>query len=209
MEVGKLIEWLRSNQRTLLIAAPLLIVCFLLFNPFKNASTEIPTPLLPAQQPEVPLLEETIESEPLPLQVDIKGRITSPGVYQVNDGDRVIDLIELAGGTTDDAEMTLVNLSQKLHDEMVVYIPAVGEEIPEATQASQSQDGDSRNGKINLNKADLTTLQEIPGIGPAKAQAIIDFRDTEGSFKTIEEIKNISGIGEKTFEKMKDAIDVR
>ena len=127
-----MIEWLRSNQRTLLIAIPLLLVCFLLFNPFKNASTEIPTPLLPAQTSDVQAIEETIDLAPISsILVDIKGKITSPGVYQVNQGDRVIDLIELAGGTTEDAEMTTVNLSLKLHDEMVVYIPGVDEEIPD------------------------------------------------------------------------------
>ncbi|MEW9500498.1 helix-hairpin-helix domain-containing protein [Jeotgalibacillus marinus] len=205
-------EWLRSNQRTLLIIIPLLLVCFLLFNPFKNASTEIPTPLVPAQEPVTPAVEEAPKSESILVQVDIKGMVNLPGVYQVNDGDRVVDLIQLAGGTTDEAEMTSVNLAQKIHDEMVVYIPAVGEEIPSVihtTQSPERESGESQNGKINLNEADSTTLQTIPGIGQAKAQAIIDFRDTVGRFESIEDIKKISGIGDKTFDKMEELIDTK
>lgn len=205
-------EWLRSNQRTLLIIIPLLLVWFLLFNPFKNASTEIPTPLVPAQEPVSPAVEESPKSESILVQVDIKGMVNLPGVYQVNDGDRVVDLIQLAGGTTDEAEMTSVNLAQKLQDEMVVYIPAVGEEIPSVTHTTQSperESGESQNGRINLNEADSTTLQTIPGIGPAKAKAVIDYRDSVGQFKSIEDIKKISGIGDKTFDKMKELIDTK
>jgi len=199
--------WLQSNQRTLIFAVPLLIICFLLFNPFKSASTEIPSPLTPLPE-NSSIEEEPIIIQPESLKVDIKGMVRSPGVYLVNEGDRVIDLLKLAGGEIENADINQVNLSQKLQDEMVVYIPEVGEEVSsfslDLTQTSTSSEG-----KININTADSTMLQTIPGVGPAKAQAIIDYREINGNFTSIEDIKNISGIGDKTFDKLKESIDVK
>jgi len=207
-------NWFQTNQRILLMASPLLLVCFLLFNSFNSASTEVPSPLINSNelsaQDEVQTVESVTE-EPAAIQVDIKGRILIPGVYSVKEGDRVIDLVDLAGGPGEDADMTAVNLSQKLHDEMVIYIPAAGEEIPEmAVQPKSVSDNSSaEESKINLNQADSSLLQTIPGVGPAKAQAIIDYRESVGNFESIEDIKKISGIGDKTFDKLKESIDVK
>ncbi|TDL34480.1 hypothetical protein E2R51_01835 [Jeotgalibacillus sp. S-D1] len=204
-------QWLQLNRRILLISCPLLLVFFLLFNPFKSASTEIPTPLAPVAEP----ISQSEESEPLPIetspqiQVDIKGKVQSPGVYTVADGDRVIDLIKLAGGETAEADMREVNLSQKLYDEMVIYIPAEGEEVKAPATQPGAAAAPGQKVKVNLNSADSDMLQTIPGIGPSKAEAILDYRDTVGRFETIEDIKNISGIGDKTFDKLKESIDVK
>ena len=151
-------------------------------------------------------LEENPQEEEN-LVVDVKGAIKSPGVYEMRLGDRVIDVIEQAGGLHENADSNNINFAMKLVDEMVLYIPIVGEEkIIEPTAGGvQNQDG----GKVNLNKASEAELQTLTGVGPAKATAIIEYRNQNGGFKKVEEIMEISGIGEKTFEKFKDQITVR
>ncbi|WP_040207914.1 helix-hairpin-helix domain-containing protein [Neobacillus jeddahensis] len=147
------------------------------------------------------------------VMVDVKGQVAQPGVYQSNTGERVIDVIGRAGGLTDQADQTQVNFAEHVVDEMVIYIPAKGEEgiiVPDAAGGDGTASGGAskQQGKININKADVQELQNLPGVGPAKAEAIIEYRNTSGPFKTIEDLKNISGIGEKTFEKLQEMIAV-
>ncbi|MEH7303899.1 helix-hairpin-helix domain-containing protein [Neobacillus drentensis] len=172
-------------------------------------------------------MEETLQSEekenrniqpekqsdlPEKIMVDVKGQIKQPGVYQANTGERVIDVISRAGGLTDKADQSQVNFAEHVKDEMIIYIPAKGEEgitTPIASGGNTSSSGGSqKDTKININKADETQLQNLPGIGPAKAAAIVEYRNTSGPFKTVEDLKNISGIGDKTFEKLKDLITI-
>lgn len=145
--------------------------------------------------------------------VDIKGQVNHPGVYQSNQEERVIDVIKKAGGFTSKANEGVVNLAARVKDEMVIYIPAKGEVIsnqPANSISNLSSAGEEiNNKKINLNTADETELQNIPGIGPSKAAAIAAYRKENGPFQSIEDIKNISGIGEKTFEKLKEEIVVQ
>jgi len=152
-------------------------------------------------------------NQPENIMVDVKGQVNRPGVYQSNTGERVIDVIGRAGGLTEQADQTQVNFAEHVEDEMVIYIPGKGEEgssLPSSIGASgtfSSADGQKQE-KININKADEQELQNLPGIGQAKAAAIIEFRNTSGPFKAIEDLRNISGIGDKTFEKLKDLIAV-
>ncbi|KAA9242614.1 MULTISPECIES: helix-hairpin-helix domain-containing protein [Aerococcus] len=152
------------------------------------------------------------------IYVDVKGAVKSPGLYQVQAGDRVLDAIDLAGGLNDQADSKRINLSQRLQDQMVVYVPALDEEVGaedlmaitpvlsgDGPTAGSSQ-GDSQT--ININTADASQLQEISGIGEKKAADIIQYRENKGSFQTIEEITEVSGIGDKTFEKIKEQITV-
>jgi len=147
------------------------------------------------------------------IMVDVKGAVQYPGVYELTTEDRVIDAIERAGGYLAEAQSTALNHAQKLQDEMVIYIPKEGEEIDQSPQnglvvsspAASSDLGD----KVDLNSADEAALTAIPGIGPSKAQAILAYREENGSFQTIEDLKNISGIGDKTFEKLKEFIVVK
>ena len=159
-----------------------------------------------SNEPQSLELEENPQEEEN-LVVDVKGAIKSPGVYEMKLGDRVIDVIEQAGGLHENADSNNINFAMKLVDEMVLYIPIVGEEIIiEPTVGGVQNQGD---GKVNLNKASEAELQTLTGVGPAKATAIIEYRDQNGGFKKVEEIMEISGIGEKTFEKFKDQITVR
>lgn len=152
-------------------------------------------------------------TQPEKIMVDVKGQVKQPGVYESNTGERIMDVIGRAGGLTEQADQTQVNLAEHVQDAMIIYIPSKGEEgasTPSSSGGNMAADGTSQNqGKININKADEQELQNLPGIGPAKAAAIIDYRNTGGPFKTIEDLKNVSGIGDKTFEKLKDLLVVK
>jgi competence protein ComEA len=113
---------------------------------------------------------------PEKIMVDVKGQIKLPGVYQANTSERVIDVISRAGGLTDKADQGQVNFAEHVQDEMIIYIPAKGEEVLPSAPTGGSQitnSGNQKESKININKADETELQNLPGIGPAKAAAII------------------------------------
>ena len=147
-------------------------------------------------------------------KVDVKGAVQKPGVYEFTVGDRVTDVINKAGGLQDGADSRQVNMAQLVEDEMVVYIPKKGEVIESPHQAglqssSETGSGSTANGKININKATSEELQELPGIGPSKATAIIQKREELGSFQAIEDLKEVTGIGEKTFEKLRESITVK
>lgn len=135
----------------------------------------------------------TKEEKPNELYVDISGQVKTPGVYKVNEGTRLFQLIKLAGGLKSNADMNSFNQAELITDEQKVVIPKRGE-------------ADHETGLININDADSNTLQQIPGVGPATAEKIINHRDENGRFKSIEEIKSVNGIGEKTYLKMKDLI---
>lgn len=149
-------------------------------------------------------MEEIVEEDIL---VDVKGAVKNPGVYYARAGDRVIDVIDEAGGLIDGADESAVNFAMRVTDEMVIYIPKEGEEVdlPEEVQAPVQTEG----GKVNLNKANQSELETLPGIGPAKAEAIIEYRERKGPFKAIEDLMLVSGFGEKTFAKLKDEITVK
>lgn len=140
--------------------------------------------------------------------VDLKGEIVNPGIYEANDGERVQDLITKAGGFSKNADKLKVNLAQKVKDEMVIYVPKIGEEINVSLFDEAESTTNNSEGKVNINSANKDQLQTIPGIGPSKADAIIEYREQKGEFKKIEEIKNVTGIGEKTYEKLKDSISI-
>ena len=150
---------------------------------------------------EVPL--EPQESEVTIVLVDVKGAVATPGVYEVSANGRVKDVIQKAGGFLEEADQTQLNLAGKVVDEMMIYVPLKGE----TTVASTSANAESV--LISINSADLTELQQLPGIGPAKGEAIIQYREENGPFGAVEDLQNISGIGEKTFEKLKDLITVQ
>ncbi|MEH6941182.1 helix-hairpin-helix domain-containing protein [Bacillus sp. JJ722] len=149
--------------------------------------------------------EETIK------KVDVKGAVNRPGVYVASKDDRVLDVIEKAGSFTAKADRNAVNLAQRVEDQMLIYVPNVGEQPPQAMSpmsVESSSNEASGEGKININTASEDELQTIPGIGPAKAKAIIQYRTEKGSFSNVDELKEISGIGDKTFEKLKDQVTI-
>lgn len=140
--------------------------------------------------------------------VDVKGAVNHPGVYSLPSQSRVTDAIKRAGGLSNLADSKSVNLAQKLQDETVIYVAQKGEKITvvEEEKANNIATQGNSKGKINLNKADLSSLQTISGVGAKRAQDILDYRDSQGGFKTIDDLKNVSGIGEKTLEKLRQDV---
>jgi len=140
------------------------------------------------------------------VMIDVKGAVQKPGVYEMAGGKRVMDAVQRAGGFTEGAAKEMVNLAQRLQDEMVIVIPLEGEEsqLP-AIQTSGKGTG-TESTQININTASQEELETLPGIGPSKAKAIIQHREENGSFSSAEDITSVSGIGKKTFENLKDAI---
>ncbi|WP_439444292.1 helix-hairpin-helix domain-containing protein [Listeria aquatica] len=141
--------------------------------------------------------------------VDVKGAVRTPGVYQIPKDGRVKDAIDRAGGLLNEADPSSVNLAQKLKDEMVVEVIKKGEKGSSAlagTTASTTEKAESE--KVNINQATAQDLEQVPGIGKAKATAIIEYREKEGLFTKIEDLTQISGIGEKTLEKLKAYLEI-
>lgn len=141
--------------------------------------------------------------------VDISGQVVNPGVYELSSGSRLNDVINMAGGLKEDADIDSIKRAEPVEDGQKVFVPKIASE-DEAEGTGQSGEREGRQvEKVNINKADMTQLQSIPGVGPATAEKIIQYRQTNGKFKAAEDLKNVSGIGDKTFEKMADMITVQ
>ncbi|PAT01557.1 hypothetical protein CI105_05645 [Candidatus Izimaplasma bacterium ZiA1] len=144
------------------------------------------------------------------IYIDIKGCVNNPGVYKIRLNSRLFQALELAGGLTNEADTLRINLSLKLDDEAIIYIPSIIEnEIDEPTDPVvilPPQDDDY--GLVNINTASMSDLETLKGIGPSTAEAIINYRETIKRFDKIEDIMNVSGIGEATFNSIKDDITV-
>lgn len=143
-------------------------------------------------------------------KVYISGEINKPGVYQIKDGDRLEDLINEAGGLTDKASEKILNLAQRLDDQMKIYIPNIDEENSleniDPNQAANIS-ASSKSELININTASKEELMSLPNIGDKRADAIIEYRSAN-KFEKIEDIKNVTGIGDKFYEALKDLITI-
>ena len=137
--------------------------------------------------------------------VDVKGAVKHPGVFETTKDKRVKDLIEEAGGLLDDADTSTLNLSQRVKDQMVIYVLKHGEKPKQISDGGSSS---SNTDVININTANKEQLMKISGVGKTKAEAIISYREKNGDFKKKEDITKVRGIGKATFEKIKDKIEV-
>jgi competence protein ComEA len=149
---------------------------------------------------------------PSPILVQIEGEVLSPGVYTLSKDSRLDDLIQSAGGLTDNADQGRINLVIILQDGDFYYIPAVEETIPETAANSpdnlQTTDGNSIQYPLNLNLANQEELESLPGIGPSKASDIISYRDAHGPFESVDDLVNITGIGQNTVDSLRDYLIV-
>ena len=143
---------------------------------------------------------ESAEDESRRIYVHISGAVRNPGVYEMGENDRVFHLIEKAGGFTEEADRGAVNQAAYVHDGEQIRIPCEYE-VPE-------EDGEARDPRININLAGREELMSLPGIGAAKAEAILEYRKKNGSFQKPEDLMNVSGIGESLFEKLRDRIRI-
>lgn len=154
------------------------------------------------------------------ITIFISGEVKSPGVVELYSEDRLMDGVKKCGGVTDEADMNRINLAMKISDEGHYIIPKIGEDIEnvkdkgkETVNQTQNLNDDKseqnkENNKININNASLLELDSLPGVGEVTAQKIMDYREENTKFKSIEEIKNVKGIGENKFNNLKDYISI-
>ena len=161
--------------------------------------TEVVVTTVLAEKTEVSTTQETV------IFVDIKGAVKNPGVYQMKVGDRVKDALEAAGGLTEEADSQKVNLAKRLEDQMVIVVPKVGEEAEEIP-AGETRNEATKEGKVNINTATVEELKTLKGVGEKKAEAIIEYRKKNGSFKTKEDLMKVRGIGKKLFDSFQERI---
>ena len=174
--------------------------------------------LLASQPPKGNPVELLPPPTPIPIQVHILGEVKNPGVYALPIKSRVQDAINAAGGFTDRADRSGINLAEPLEDGISLHVlEIIQTETPETKSSLNDKDTNirptsksitSQSQLININIADQVTLETLSGIGPVTAQKIIDFRNEFGPFTNINEIQKVSGIGPVTFEKIKDFITV-
>lgn len=198
-----------SKREYIFVGVIILLVCVISVSAFRSFfnGNEAEVEALFLESIEMNEHEEVETIEPMKVIVDVKGAVARPGVYEVDEGSRVIDVIEKAGGILENADVNQINFAETLKDEMVVYVPKIGEEMNQSQTVSSS--GASHNDKIRINYATSEELQKLTGIGPSKAEAIISYREENGPFQVEEDLLNVSGIGQKTFEKIKDEITVK
>ena len=152
-------------------------------------------------------LEEKINEKESLIVVEIKGEVVNPDVYTLNEGSIVKDLIDMAGGLTTEADISNINRAKEIKNHELIIIRNINDKTNEddVIEDSISEEGIDDT-LISINNSDIEQLKEIPGIGEVKAKAIISYRESNGEFRSIDELKNVDGIGEKTFEKIKDNI---
>ena len=136
------------------------------------------------------------------LLVHVTGCVARPGLYELNEGARVLDAVSAAGGFTPQAERSGVNLARKVADGEQLHIPAVGEVAPSPAGAP------SAGGVLNLNTASEAELESLPRVGPAMAARIVAWREKNGPFRSVDELLEVSGIGEKTLDGLRGSVTV-
>ncbi len=219
-----MMELKKNEQKALMV-----IIFFLLagagvriYGNFKADSNIIPVnkysePVVTSNPLELPT---SVAESPTPQKqkniiAHICGGVKSPGVYTMPDNSRVKDFIDAAGGASRDGITDAINLARIVRDGEKIVIPQAGKTVADNENGSTGSEPvlynshEENKGKIDINTATLAGLDSIPGIGPVIAQRIIDHRNANGNFKSVEDIKNVKGIGEKTFEKIKDYIEVK
>lgn len=170
---------------------------FLFQNPKEDVWTDVSVPTEQTTQTTTSVPQQII-------LVDIKGAVKKPGVYELPVNARLHELVNVAGGLTDDAEDRQVNMAIVLADQQLVYIPRKGETVEQTNLPPQL----GNESKVNINTASAEELQTLTGIGEKKAQAIIDYRTQNGNFQSIDQLTEVDGFGEKTVEKLRDSITI-
>ncbi|MBR6700549.1 MAG: helix-hairpin-helix domain-containing protein [Firmicutes bacterium] len=145
--------------------------------------------------------EQEINEENAIMIIDVEGAVSYPGIVKIREGSRVYEAVEEAGGLLDTADTKYVNLAEEVTDGSIIYIPFKEEVSKDMTE-------DAAGSKVNINTAGKEDLMKLPGIGESYAEAIIEYRNTNGTFKANEDVMNVTGIGEAKYENIKDMICV-
>lgn len=167
-----------------------------------------PSPPIVVSTP-LPTPTPTSIPTPAPIRIHVSGAVHQPAVYELPPGSIVQDAINIAGGPASDADLDHINLALELQDQQQVYVPRQGETNPPPPVSGGEPGGGGAVGTlININTATAAELERLPRIGPVTAQRIVEYREANGPFETIEDIQNVAGIGPATFEGLKDLITV-
>lgn len=208
---------LSKTQRSILIivaAAIILIIGYYIYGR-NSGSNEVIT------DEEILVKDDTIEKEDNKIKIHIIGAVQKEGIITLDENARVSDAVEAAGGLREDADINKINLAYILEDGMKIKIPSINDkeetdetnseivDNKETIQITPESSTKSITKKININKASQTELESLPGIGPTTALKIIDFRNENGKFASIEDLKEVAGIGESKYDKIKDLITVK
>jgi competence protein ComEA len=166
----------------------------------------------PDESPGQPAAAVSAPPTPTEIVVHVAGLVRDPGVYRFHQGDRVVDAIDAAGGARPGADLTTLNLAALLSDGEQVVVGKTGPAPPsgtsEGTGGGGSAPGSGGAGPVNVNSATLEQLESLPGIGPALGQRIIDYREQHGPYHTVDDLLNVSGIGDKTLEDLRPLVTV-
>ncbi|HEL2110974.1 TPA: helix-hairpin-helix domain-containing protein [Streptococcus suis] len=203
-------------QIALPAAAGLLMATFLIFSqPAKSDQTGLTdfpqTEQASSSQEQTEETSTEVSKETSQLVIDVKGAVEKPGLYTLEAGARVNDAVEAAGGLTSQADPKSINLAQKLSDEAVVYVASKDENVSvvsNTTASSAMSPEEKSTSLVNLNTATEADLQTISGIGAKRAADIIAYREANGGFKSVDDLNNVSGIGDKTMESIRPYVTV-
>ena len=209
------IRYFEQDKKLLIkvIAGIVLLAVAFAFYLMKEKAAESDTELTVItdhQDADLEQVTETAVEQKIMIMVDVAGAVVEPSVVELPENSRIFEAIEKAGGLSKEADTTATNLAEILTDGQKIYIPTKQEVKDSQSEATSSDTtnylvtGQSK--RININSADSDMLQELSGVGPSTAEKIISYRNENGKFKKIDDIKNVSGIGDKTFEKFKDKI---
>ncbi|GAB4470492.1 MAG: hypothetical protein Kow00124_06650 [Anaerolineae bacterium] len=193
-------QWLEKNRTAVFLVVGLLIAGAFGAIAIRWQPAETITILPPEPPPPTPTAG--------PLRIYVSGAVQSAGVYTLSPGSIVQDAILMAGGPAAEADLSRVNLAAELQDGQQVHVPMVGEAMPSGTEGGAAGEAAAPAWPINVNTASLAELEALPGIGPELAQRIIDHREANGPFQTIEGLMDVSGIGEAKFAGIRDLITV-
>ncbi len=218
---------LTKKQLIIIVVIGVIIISVIGYYIYSTKSDESYEQLDVISENEAPQTTENVENsieEKEEIVIHIAGEVNNPGIVRAQEGSRIADIIEQAGGLTPKANLTNINLAYIVEDGQKITIPSKEEqevkeyitsEGGEGVSGGMSQTGNKQNtttntnSKININKATKEELQILSGIGEATAQKIIDYRKANGEFKQIEDLKNVSGIGEAKFNAIKDNIKIK
>lgn len=204
---------IKTNYKQIIIISVLLVVIIagIFIYLYQNHSTDYSF---------LEISESTVNSEVSnvleeKIVIHIAGQVANPGIVELKDGARIVEAIEAAGGVTSDANLEKINLAYVLEDGMKVYIPSIADDDENnyVTTGSSGVSSNSSNAtqtlKININTASVDDFSKIPGIGSSIASRIVEYRKENGKFSTVEDIKNVSGIGDAKFNNIKNYIYVK
>lgn len=220
-KIKSFLEKLNIKQKIGLILAALLIVILAFIWLFSIYGNDQPKNEIKKSQESNNEIEFKLgikEKENKTIMVDISGEIITPGVVKLPEGSRIIDAITAAGGKTEDADLSKVNLAYILDDGVQLYIPRYNEKLEKEIVQTEPgigiiQEGinttSKKDSKVNINIANKEKLATLPGIGEGTAEKIIEYRSKTGKFNVIDEIKKIPGIGESKFKSLKDKITIK